>query len=191
MFASHLRSPGNQVSLKRLDLADTPALQDLLERCADFSWLVEGQPPFPQAAEEQLADLPPGKGLEDKYIYGIYTENTLVGVLDAIRGYPQEGVWWIGLLLLDPAQRGRGTGEQALHIFVDWAGQQGAGTFMLGVVEENQRGLQFWQRMGFELVETRPPRLFGRKEQVVLVMRKDILPPPPPRARASRNHRPA
>jgi GNAT superfamily N-acetyltransferase len=174
MLSAHLRSPGSQVSLERLDLADTPALQDLLERCADFSWLVEGQPPSPQAAQETQADLPPGKGLEDKFIYGIYWENTLVGVLDAVRGYPQEGVWWIGLLLLDPAQRGRGTGEQALHIFESWADRQGAQTLMLGVVEENQRGLQFWRRMGFELVETRPPRLFGQKEQLVLVMRKPI-----------------
>jgi len=172
MSALHL--PGSDASLELLTLVDAPALQELLERCADFSWLVEGEPPSPHAARDILADLPPGKSLVDKFMYGIFRENALVGVLDAIRGYPQQGAWWIGLLLLDPAQRGRGTGEQALLTFEDWAGQQGAQALMLGVVVENQRGLQFWQRMGFALVETRPPRRFGQKEQVVLVMRKEL-----------------
>ncbi len=169
---SELKLPSHDVSLKPLGVGDTSTLQRLLERCADFSWLVEGQPPSTQAAEELLADLPPGKNLADKFLYGVYRENALLGVLDAVRGYPQEGVWWIGLLLLDPAQRGRRVGERVLCTFEDWAVQQGAQSLMLGVVKENESGLRFWQRMGFELVEERPPRLFGRKEQVVLVMRK-------------------
>jgi GNAT superfamily N-acetyltransferase len=121
-----------------------------------------------------LADLPPGKSLADKFIFGIFLDNALVGVLDAVQGYPQEDVWWIGLLLLDPAQRGQGAGEQALNILTTFAGEQSAQALMLGVVEENVRGFQFWQRMGFEMVERRPPRLFGRKEQVVLVLRKEF-----------------
>jgi len=181
-----LQLQGGNVSLDLLTLNDAPALQELLERCADFSWLVEGEPPSPHAAQDMLADLPPSKTLADKFLYGIFREKTLVGVLDGIRGYPQEGTWWIGLLLLDPAQRGRGTGEQALLAFEDWAGQQGAQALMLGVVEENRRGFNFWRRMGFTLVETRPPRRFGQKEQVVLVMRKEYQ-PPPPHVPASRN----
>ncbi len=149
------------ISLRLLTLADLPALQALLERCADFSLLVEGEPPSAQAAQDMLADLPPGKGLADKFLFGIYLENALVGVLDAVRGYPQEGVWWIGLLLLDPAQRGRGAGEQALNTFSVFASQQGARALMLGVVEENRRGLLFWQRMDFKLVETRPRAFSG------------------------------
>jgi GNAT superfamily N-acetyltransferase len=161
-------------SLRLLDQADTPALQNLLERCADFSLLVEGEPPTAHAAQDMLADLPPGKSLEDKFLLGIFRENILLGVLDAVRGYPQEGVWWISLLLLDPAQRGRGAGEKALNTVAALAGEQGARALMLGVVEENVRGLQFWQRMGFKLVEIRPPSLFGRKQQVVRVMSKEL-----------------
>ncbi len=169
-----LNLPGSDISLRLLDPDDMPALQGLLERCADFSQLVEGEPPSVHAAQDMLADLPPGRYLADKFLFGIFRENFLAGVLDAVRGYPQEGVWWIGLLLLDPAQRGCGAGEQALNIFTTFAGEQGAQALMLGVVEENVRGLQFWQRMGFELVERRPPCLFGRKEQVVLVLRKEF-----------------
>lgn len=169
-----LDSPERDLSLRLLDQADTPALQNLLERCADFSLLVEGEPPTAHAAQDMLADLPPGKSLADKFLLGIFREDNLAGVLDAVRGYPQAGVWWIGLLLFDPAQRGCGAGEQALNIFTTFAGEQGAQALMLGVVEENVRGLQFWQRMGFKLVEKRPPRLFGRKEQVVRVMRKEL-----------------
>ena len=169
-----LNLSGKDISLRLLSLADTPALQDLLERCVDFSQLVEGEPPSSDAARNMLADLPPGKSLADKFIFGIFLDNALAGVLDAVRDYPQDGVWWIGLVLLDPAQRGQGAGKQALNAFAALAKKQGAQALMLGVVDENQRGLKFWQRMGFELVEKRPPRLFGRKEQVVLVMRKEF-----------------
>ncbi len=158
-------SSEKDISLRLLNLADLPALQDLLERCADFSLLVEGEPPSAHAAQDMLADLPPGKSLADKFLFGIYLENALAGVLDAVRGYPQEGVWWIGLLLLDPAQRGRGAGEEALNTFAAFASQQGARALMLGVVEENGRGLQFWQRMGFKLVETRPPAFSGERSR--------------------------
>jgi GNAT superfamily N-acetyltransferase len=160
--------------LKLLNLDDAPALQDLLERCADFSQLVEGEPPSAHAAQDMLTDLPPGKSLADKFLFGIFREDILVGVLDAVRDYPQNGVWWLGLLLLDPAQRGRGAGVQALNVFAGLASKQGAQALMLGVVEENQSGLRFWRRMGFEVMEKRPPRLFGRKEQVVLVLRKEF-----------------
>ena len=149
-------------------------MQELLERCADFSQLIEGEPPSPHAAQDLQADLPFLNDLADKFLYGIFLENAMVGVLDAFRNHPQGGVWWIHLLLLEPDQRGRGIGMQALNTFTALAGEQGALMFRLGAVEENVRALKFWRRMGFELVEKSRPRLFGQKQHVVWTMRKDL-----------------
>lgn len=168
------------ITLAQLGPADVPALQALLERCADLSLLVEGEPPSPQAAELALNDLPPGKELADKFLFGVFREHVLIGVLDAVRDYPEEGIWWIGLLLLDPGQRSHGAGKLALDLFEDWARAQGARLLRLGVVEENRRGYRFWQRMGFALIEKRAPRRFGQKDQAVRVMQLPLHAPESP-----------
>ena len=49
-----------------------------------------------------------------------------------------------------------------------------ATSIMLGVVEENQSAYRFWQGLGFELVRQTEPRSFGKKTQVVYVMRKEV-----------------
>ncbi len=154
---------------------DAAVLQALFDACADFSDLIEGQPPAPTAAQEAFTDLPPGKTLDDKFLVGIFDPaGALVGVLDAIRAYPQPGTWFIGLLLLDPSQRGRGLGETVTRAFEEWAAAQGAREIGLGVVEANTGGYRFWARLGFTPVRTTPPRAFGRKTHAVIYMTHDL-----------------
>ena len=52
----------------------------------------------------------------------------------------------------------------------------GGAALMLGVVEENIAALRFWQALGFTLQSTSAPRPFGKKMQVVYVMRREIIP---------------
>jgi len=65
------------------------------------------------------------------------------------------------LFLLIPQERGRGLGRAILETFAWSAGQAGFEELMLGVIEDNQNGLRFWQNCGFSLLETRLPRTFG------------------------------
>lgn len=56
-----------------LQLTGRPSgeLQMLYERCSDYHEQHEGTPTRPSAAEEELAALPPGKSLSDKFSLGI------------------------------------------------------------------------------------------------------------------------
>jgi hypothetical protein len=45
---------------------------------------------------------------------------------------------------------------------------------MLGVVEDNLHAYRFWSNNGFEMVRKTEPRLFGKKNQSVFVMRRKI-----------------
>jgi len=98
----------------------------------------------------------------------------LFGVLDAIRDYPTQDDWWLGLLLLDPAQRNQGLGRRIYQSFEHWAGQQGARRIFLGVVEENQKAYLFWQKLGFELIERRPARQFGDLTHVGIILVRNV-----------------
>jgi GNAT superfamily N-acetyltransferase len=156
-----------------LDETDIAAIQTLLEACDDYSTLVTGRATAPGDGAEVLADLPAGKELEDKFVLGLLnTQGEMVGLLDAVRAYPDPGVWFIGLMLIHPAQRGSGLGEHWLNAFEAWVVPQGAEAIMLGVLEENQKALRFWLRCGFERAGQRGPVPFGDKVHIILRMRR-------------------
>lgn len=162
------------VEARDVEPQDAGALQTLLEGCEDYSALVEGQPPDEEAALDVMSDVAPGKSLADKRLLGLWQGDALVGVLDVMRGYPEPEMWFIGLFLVAPAQRGHGLGAGVIRAFEDWAAGQGVRAVGLGVVEPNVAAMRFWERMGFRETHRTPPRPFGRKTHVVIVMRKTL-----------------
>lgn len=162
-------------TVRSLALPDAPAMQRLYEQCLDYCLLVDGRPPSPDAAVEDFSSAPPGKALADKFLFGIVgPQGQLVGLLDALRRYPDDVTWWIGLLLFAPEARAGGLGAAVVRGFASYAQAHGAQALMLGVVDENTRALQFWTRQGFEQVHTTEPRQFGVKTHVVHVMRRAL-----------------
>ncbi|MGA2111853.1 MAG: GNAT family N-acetyltransferase [Anaerolineales bacterium] len=154
---------------------DGRVLPTLRERCTDFFQLVGGTPPSPLAAQTQFTQLPEGKGHEDKLVVGLYgAAGNLVGVLDVIRNHPNSNEWYLGLLLLEPQQRNRGLGEECYRAFENWVTQFGARHVRLGVVEQNRRGYRFWRRMGFEILEKKPPQRYGERVGQTIVMRHSL-----------------
>jgi len=163
-------------SVRQLSLEDLGAIQGLLDKCLDYMLLVDGHPADPDGVEEDFQFVPPGKTLDDKFVFGIYNQQKdLVGMLDAMRGYPDETTWWIGLLLFVPEVRSQGIGQKVLHGFIEYVRLNGAQALMLGVVEQNQLAYKFWSRMGFEFVRQTEPQQFGDKTQAVNIMRRLLL----------------
>ncbi len=161
-----------EVTIHLLDEDDSPAIQEVFDKSLDFMLLVDGHPASPDAGREEFNDLPPGKSPADLFIFGIVRrEGGLAGLLEVLRGYPEENTWWIGLLLLTPEGRSRGLGAGVLQGFVNHVRSTGAASIMLGVVEENTSAHRFWSRMGFEQVRRTEPRSFGNKMQAVDYMR--------------------
>jgi ribosomal protein S18 acetylase RimI-like enzyme len=164
---------GYHTALMKAD--DQAELQTLLERCADYSLLVDGSPPIPSAAASLLSDCPPGKTLANKFVIGFSTrKQDLIGVLDAVRDYPTQDDWWLGLLLLDPVYRNQRLGRRIYQAFEHWASLQGARRIFLGVIEENDKAYQFWQKLGFEILERQPERQFGNMTHVVITMVRNL-----------------
>jgi ribosomal protein S18 acetylase RimI-like enzyme len=164
------------VAVQRLTIGEIEAVQKLLDQCLDYMLLVDGHAADLKSTEEDFLFVPDGKSPEDKFVYGIFDpQNALVGLLDTLRGYPDEGTWWIGLLLLVPQVRSQGMGQKVVEALAGYAQTSGAQALMLGVVEDNERAYQFWRKLGFELVRQTEPQQFGEKTQRVNVMRKELL----------------
>jgi ribosomal protein S18 acetylase RimI-like enzyme len=162
-------------TVQRLTIGEIEAVQSLFDQCLDFMLLVDGHAADLQSTEEDFRFVPPGKAPEDKCVYGIYDpQNALVGLLDTLRSYPEEGTWWIGLLLLAPQVRSQRLGRKLVEAFAKYVRVCGGRAIMLGVVEENVRAYQFWSQMGFEFVRQTEPQQFGEKKQKVNIMRRTI-----------------
>ena len=167
-------------SIRKLHPEHTALLQRLFERCPDYAMIVEGEEVSPEAAKETFEAAPPGRSLADKFIYGLFDrQGELRAVLEGMRHYPENGVWWIGLLMIDPALRGQGVGKRLVQFFCDCVRSQRGEAVMLGVVEENAPAFQFWQKQGFAVVRKTEPRPFGKKVQSVFVMLKLLTGEPP------------
>ncbi len=150
---------------------DMVALQELLEKCNDYMLLVDGHPAGPSAAINLITERPEGKAVKDKEVLGIFSSSKeLVGVLDAVKDYPQVNEWWIGLLLINPVFRNQKLGKMVVDSFTKWARQHGAQRIFLGVVEANEKAYRFWRSVGFSEVARQPPKQFDNLSHVVITM---------------------
>ena len=153
---------------------DVSAAQVLFEECQDFALLTTALPTVEDEGQKLFSDLPPGMIPEDKSVFGLFKGEKLVGVIDSINGYPSEGNWFIGLFMLHPDFRGNGAGRLWLKAYEAHARARGAKCIRLGVVEQNTRGRSFWEKNGFVFEARRPPVRYGNKDNIVLVMRKEL-----------------
>lgn len=169
-------------SARYLTREDIPAIQALLERCQEFWWISEGRMVPADAASSTFSDAPPDYDPSRMIILGIFSPaGHLEGVITTPPDYPEEGSWYIGLMVLDPEVRGRGLGEAVYRAFEAWVASKGGRRILLAVVDDNPRGRSFWERMGFTPLRAVAPRLHGAKVQGMLEMERMITGPAPAR----------
>lgn len=159
----------SEYNIRLLSGDDEISIQDLCERCSDFFELIEGRTPEKDAGHSILSDLPPGKELKDKYVFGVYKEDFLIAVIDIIKDYKVTGEWIIGLLMIDPNERGNGLGRKLHDLIKTWVSEEHGKALRIGVVEENHGGYKFWCEMGYFEVD-RVKITYGNKEHTVIIM---------------------
>ena len=147
--------PNGLYHTRLLQPPDLVALQSLFERGSDYFEIATGAPPAKDEATRAYVAGPPTKSVDDKRVIGVFdAEDHLVGVLDAIVDWPQDGVWSMGILLLDPAHRGSGLGTAVLGAFEGWAEGRGAREFRTAVVTRHAAGRRFLSESGYHDEQT-------------------------------------
>jgi RimJ/RimL family protein N-acetyltransferase len=65
---------------------------------------------------------------------GVFKDsNKLIGIIAIVRNFIAVGQWIIGLMLIDPEERGNGLGKKVHGALVKWAIKLGAKSFRIGV----------------------------------------------------------
>ena len=136
-----------QLLFKENDLRD---LQEVLEGAPRYSLKVSGQVQPSTASEEVFVAIPEGFDVTKKIVIGVKQDTELIGVIDILRGFPNEETAMLGLLLLKEKKQGQGLGkrtfEELLTYVSSWSEIH---KIRISVVKSNDEVLIFWKKLGF------------------------------------------
>lgn len=132
----------------------------------DFFLLTQGEKATVENSISDVDVAPKNIDISQKTYVGIWMEDSVVGVLDLLEGYPDETSLWIGLLLVHSDLHGKKIGSGITNAVLKAAKMLGYKSVQLGVIENNAGGLAFWKRQGFN---------FARQHKNVVVMGKELV----------------
>ena len=122
---------------------------DLATRAADYVTLEVGHAPDAGYVTGFFSATTPRLSEDFLQHFAIMEGTAMSGMVCIAKGYEFPEDWWIGLLLIDPAFRGRGIGRKVLRSLRDRARRQDVAMLKLSVLQANPCGLRFWRREGF------------------------------------------
>jgi ribosomal protein S18 acetylase RimI-like enzyme len=73
----------------------------------------------------------------------------IVAVIDIIQNYPEDGIWFVGLLFVARGERGQGLGSRLVDAICTHISKQGGRAARIAVADKNTRAIRFWERAGF------------------------------------------
>ncbi len=169
-------SPSPGLDIVELSSGDAPVLQRFFEANPAYFDAVFGEPAGPDAARDEIGDLPPaGWSFTRRWLLGYATaDGELAAVADVVSDLLVPGVWHIGLFIVATSRHGSGDAGVLYRGLESWAASNGARWLRLGVVQGNARAERFWEAQGFVETRTRLRVEMGRRTNTLRVMVKPL-----------------
>lgn len=158
---------------KSIGEEDRDEIFSFLEENWDYYQLHYQRSSQEKDVDEILFFVPEEKTLEDKEVYFLYKGDKCVAILDILKGFPNEDVWYIGMFVVHRRERGKTYGKHIIEDLEMKAKEQGIKEFRACTVEKNERGISFWKREGFKELK-RTELLMDRNIEKVIVWNKNI-----------------
>jgi RimJ/RimL family protein N-acetyltransferase len=92
-----------------------------------------------------------------------------MGIIDFTMYNPKDGFPWLGLLLIHKSFEGQGLAKKAFLHYEKLMMDREVSAIRLGCYKDNNRGLLFWERLGFKEIKE-----VQYKEKPLLVMEKEL-----------------
>ena len=153
---------------------DSAAVSDLFIRAADYVLLESGQTPDAAQTQDFFTEAPPGIDPASGLQFGYDLDGDLIAMATVAFGFPNPHDAYIGLLLIDPAHRGKRLGQQMVNHIVSAARARHATRILIAVLEDNPKGHRFWSKMGFIEELRSQPKQIGLKTHVQIRMARPL-----------------
>ena len=90
---------------------------------------------------------------EKCYCVGFSFNGEAAAVLSLLEGYPEYGVLYIGLFLMNEKFKQKGIATKIINTLIDEAFRTEYKTIKLSVQDNNISGFSFWKKIGFSITE--------------------------------------
>jgi GNAT superfamily N-acetyltransferase len=159
-----------------LDRDDVPLLQQFFDANPEYYLSTHGEPPAPDEAAREFADLPPaGLPFRINWMIGVPdADGRLVAMAHGLGDFVAAGVWHIGLFIVASASHGTGFARTLHDALEGWMRAQGAHWIRLGVVQGNTKAERFWHKAGYREVRERAGLAMGQRVNTVRVLVKPL-----------------
>jgi GNAT superfamily N-acetyltransferase len=136
--------------VRRTIAADEACIQQLFEADPEYFEIVHGAPPGPAEFQSLLTELAPGKTYDDKFVYSVLSgDEKICAVADMVRNYPEDGIWFVGLLFVARDRRGAGLGTRLVEAICGHIAAHDGHAVRIAVAKNHRNAMQFWARAGF------------------------------------------
>ncbi|MBB3292667.1 Acetyltransferase (GNAT) family protein [Mitsuaria sp. PDC51] len=165
-----------RVHVLELQASDEDLLQRFYERNPLYFEQVNGAPPRPDEAREEIRDLPPeGWSFSAKRLLGYADDQgELVAMASLVSDLMAPRVWLVGLFIVATELHGSPAAREIYAELERWMRRRGAAWVRLGVVVGNDRAERFWERQGFAEVRRRDGISMGQRVNSLRVMVKPL-----------------
>lgn len=138
----------NQYTVKQLTGVDAAAVYAL---CKENPLYYRYCPPFvtEDSIRRDMAALPPGKTVEDKYYLGFYKGEILVAVMDLILGFPKNETAFVGFFMVNKQFQGKEIGTNLMAEVYAYLKECGFRFVRLCFAKGNPQSEHFWVKNGF------------------------------------------
>jgi uncharacterized protein len=158
------------------ELPEMATLQNLFEQAPDYFTRITGYPSGPADAQSTYSILPDGKDYVDKFVFGLFKDDEMVGCADVIRRFPRDNYAFVSLLLIAEPLQKKGMGKQSYSLIEQriraW---EGVDTIRIAVLGTNEIVLPFWQKMGFRLTGEMSPYSYDKVKTMAVYLEKRIV----------------
>lgn len=164
-----------RIELLQGEREEMAELQRVLEEAPEYAERVTGAPPGAADAQSLYTILPEGKTYEDKFVFGVFAGERMVGCVDLIRGYPTSDTAYLGLLLISEQFQRQGVGSATLGLMEEYVqGWPECGRVRLAVVRTNEEVIPFFRRHGWEPTGEVKPYRYTKVESESILFEKRL-----------------
>ncbi|WP_158602742.1 GNAT family N-acetyltransferase [Jiangella rhizosphaerae] len=140
---------GPIVVREQLEPDDEPGILELFAACDDWFEATTGGPSGPGDVQSLFYVLPDGRSFEDKRLFTVRDGDKIVGLIDAVLGYPHSRAVAVGTFLVAPSHRGRGLGSAVANTLLAEARAAGLEEVTASAHDTWPGGQAFLRTLGF------------------------------------------
>lgn len=134
--------------------ADLAIFKELLSSTTDYFTDYLEVAPTDEQTKEFFTSLPLNTSASQKYLYGIFDRDRLIGFIDWVEDFPKKDCGMIGYFVLHEDYRGTKLAQELYNALEKTVSDTGTKTMRLTFIKDDLRSARFWEKQGFTEIDT-------------------------------------